>query len=392
MLSVVITSVLNNVLSVMILVPLIVMISRILNLDAKPYILCMGIIVNIGALFFSVSQVVNILISSYAGITFGEFFLNVGLQAIMLIVPTLFLFYFFYRKSWTPLESGIEILKEFDTWSFIPNKGLMYKALFVLLGVMACFVIIPSSIITPDIIALAGGVLLLIISRLSIDEIIVKIDVQLVFYLLGIFTITGALNDLGVLNLIAGGLSFLGAGNQYLTVIVIMWIPGLLTGLTDPTSICKIMIPVIDNMSITLGLNEAQRKVAFFALNKAIVLGDNLTAMGDNMIVVNLSHQYKRPITPKEITAVGMSTVLFQFFILTIYYAFVIEPWNNWVIGVALIAVTAGVIGVTFLVRYIIHKKLHVRIRDMLKRAKRPDFKMFRKPGKSGTDVDTIEE
>jgi Na+/H+ antiporter NhaD/arsenite permease-like protein len=129
LLGIFITSIMNNILSVMILVPLIVMICRILDLDAKPFILTMGIGVNLGAALFSVSAIENILISAYVPFSFGEFFMLNGITIIALMVPTMAFFYFFYCKGWKKIETGIEILKEFDTWTFIPNRALMYKAL-----------------------------------------------------------------------------------------------------------------------------------------------------------------------------------------------------------------------------------------------------------------------
>ncbi len=348
-LGILITAMMNNILSVMILVPLIVMICRILDLDAKPFILTMGIAVNLGAALFSVSAIENILISAYVPFTFGEFFLMNGLVIIALLFPTMALFYFFYRKSWKKIETGIEILKEFDTWTFIPNKALMYKASATLVGVMVCFVVIPTDMIPPDIIALVGAVVLVIASRLEAGEIFSKFDTELMFYLLGIFVISGAMSDIGILDELAIGLKALSGGSVLASTVFILWVSGYLAGVSNPTAIANIMMPVIKGMGLGSGSRHLYSALAF-----SCVLGDNLTATGDNMVVVSLSKQNNRPITPKEITILGFTTVQFQFALLSIYYCFSIDPATNWPIGLLIIIILAGAIAAFIAIRYML--------------------------------------
>ena len=389
MLGIVLSAVLNSVMAIMILIPLVAMIGRILNIDAKPYIITLAITVRLGSPFFTISSVENVLIAASENLDFLEFFLIVGIPSFLLIFPTGLFFYFFFRKKLQNPRSGIEILKEFDTWSFIPNKRLFYKAMIVFLVVLVCFFVIPSEIVPPDIIALTGGVIMLVICRVNVNDIIAKLDFQLLFLLAGIFIMTGALEDVGLLEVISNGFNAMSGGNILAITLIMLWIPGYITGFSDALAITKIMLPVVDQLTASLIM---ERRFVFNSLCYAVNLGDNLTAMGDNVVALNVADQVKNSIKVKELTVPGFIVVNLQFFILTIYFCFIIEPWNNWVIGVTLIVIVAGIIGVTLLVRYFIHKKLHVRVRDMLKLAKNPDFKFSRKPGKPETDIDESEE
>jgi Na+/H+ antiporter NhaD/arsenite permease-like protein len=338
--SVAITSVMNNTIAVMIMVPLIVMMGRILDIDTKPYILCTGIVVSLGALFLPVSHVVNILIFTHEGIPFDEFFLNAGMVGIALVAPTIVLFYFVYRKRLAIPARGTDVLKAFDTWSLVPDRKVMYRSLAVLVGVLVCFFLNLNTFLPADTIALAAAILLLVITRVNAEEVISKIDIQLVFYLVGIFVITGSMNDLGVMNVIAQFFAGIGFGNSYFTYLAMLWIPGIMSGFTEPTAITKLMIPVVNNVATSTGIGS---KSLFFTMNEGVVLGDNLTVFGTNILVVNLSKQYGHPITAKEITKIGFFTVILQFFILSAVYAFIIEPRLNWPIGMALL-LGAGVV------------------------------------------------
>ena len=77
--SAVFSSILNNILTVMILIPLTITISRVLNVSPTPYILTQAIMVNIGGTVFSISSIPNILITREVGISFLDYFLEIGI-------------------------------------------------------------------------------------------------------------------------------------------------------------------------------------------------------------------------------------------------------------------------------------------------------------------------
>ena len=94
LITVLLSAVLNNILTVIILIPLTITVSRILNIDPTPYILTQAVLVNIGGTIFSISSIPNILITTYANISFVEFFLNVGLISLVVFGFTLVFFIF----------------------------------------------------------------------------------------------------------------------------------------------------------------------------------------------------------------------------------------------------------------------------------------------------------
>lgn len=361
LLSVLMAGLLNSLLSCMILIPLIALICNILSIDAKPYILSSGIITKLGATFFSFSSVENILISSSEHIPFTEYFLTIGVIGVILIVPTVTFYYFYYQNKITnPKGGSVEILKQFDAFTFIPNKGLLYKSLTVFIAVIACFVVIPPTLVSPDIIAITGAAVLLLVSKLNASEIFAKVNIQLVFYLLGIFVITGALQDVGVINLIGKGFGAISGGNALATTLVMLWIPAYIASVSDPTAICKIMIPVAGSLAAPLG--SGLQRAPFVGLNFACNLGDSLSAMGDNMVVLSLATANKTPCTVKEITIIGFLTANLQLFTLTVIFTFTIQPGVNWVIGVILIAAFFGA-----LAAYMLRQRIVRVIREKAK-------------------------
>ncbi|MBN1800480.1 MAG: hypothetical protein JW891_03185 [Candidatus Lokiarchaeota archaeon] len=206
-----IASILNNILAIIILIPLTITISRILAIDPSPFILMEAVIVNIGGSILVISSIPNILISAYAQITFIDFFVNLGIISIVLFFFTIVLFILLYKNEIKIPKEGISILKEFNAWNLVQDNKVFYRCLFGLVILMLLFIFVPPSVISSDIIALSIAIILALISKMNVRDVISKVDLELIFYLCGIFIIAGALEILGILEAIGEGLKNIGA-------------------------------------------------------------------------------------------------------------------------------------------------------------------------------------
>ncbi|OLS14468.1 MAG: arsenical pump membrane protein [Promethearchaeota archaeon CR_4] len=337
--TVLVSAVLNNILTVIILIPLTIMISRILNVNPEPYILMEAILVNIGGTIFTISSIPNILITSSAGISFGEFFLNVGVLSLFVFGITIAFFFLLYRKKLTYNPDSAWVLQEYNALNFVPNVSLLYKSIGVLVGVLVCFILIPSTLIPPDIIALTAGIILVIISRLNPKEIIKKLDFELILYLLGIFVIAGSLEATGFIELIGTGLGALGGDSAYANIMIILWVSAYLSANIDNIPITRVLIPVVG--VIGQKFSPDIQRLANYALAIGANWGDNLTPMGDNILVVNLCEQNKRPISVREFTKLGFITTNLQLLVITIIYSLVMAT----LIGFIILGTLAVIIG-----------------------------------------------
>ncbi len=345
-LSTVFSAVISNILAVMILIPLTITISRMLNIDPTPFILTEAIMVNVGGTFFSISSIPNILIVTDTGISFNEFFINVGLFSLLVAGLTLLFFIFLYKKELKPPTKGmVSTLKEFNVWNFVQNRRLLYASMCSIVVLMISFVAIPSDIIPPDIIALTIAMFLTLFSTfngLNPKTIIQKFDFELLFYLLGIFVVAGGLEVTGVIDIIGGALFRIGAISPFLNVIVIIWAAAFLSSLIDNIPITKIMIPVVGLMSDPKTSTPNQN---YYALSFGANWGDNLTPMGDNILVMNIAEQHKRPIKMKAFWKLGFTTTIVQLILVTIYYTVIYYT----IIGITIILTIIILLGTVFI-------------------------------------------
>ncbi|MFX1385487.1 MAG: SLC13 family permease, partial [Promethearchaeota archaeon] len=279
-LTVIISAILNNILTVIILIPITITTSRILNTNPTPYILTQAVLVNIGGTIFSISSIPNILITTYAKISFIDFFLTVGLISIVIFFFTLIFFVFLYKKELFIPKGGAEILKEFNVWNFVPNKTLLIECMIAFIVLFIMFILIPPTLLSPDIFAWGIAILLLLISKLNPREIITKIDFELIFYLLGVFIITGALEILGFAAALGVAFANLAGDDILIQIILILWISALLSSSIDNIPITKVLIPII--AVIPDNGNNSNKNLKYYSLAIGANWGDNLTPLGDN--------------------------------------------------------------------------------------------------------------
>ncbi len=341
--TVLISAILNNILTVIILIPLTITISRILNINPTPYILTQAILVNIGGTLFSISSIPNILIVTYAGISFLDFLINVGLLSLLGFSLTLGFFIILYKKELKIPEGSLNVLKEYNVWNVVQSKRLLYLSMISLLSLFFFFIVVPQEIIPPDIIALTLGILMIILSKLEPKEIFSKIDIELILYLIGIFVIAGSLELLNVLDVVGEFISQVGGGDTYVLLLLVLWISAFLSSSIDNIPITKVLIPVIGEIpGIT---SETIRRRLYYSLALGANWGDNLTPLGDNILVVNIAEQNKRPISFKQFMKLGFITTIYQLFIMTIYFTIVFK----FVIGIIVLFMIIVIIIIIYL-------------------------------------------
>ena len=360
-----ISAILNNILTVIILIPLTITVSRILNVNPSPYILTQAILVNIGGTFFTISSIPNILISTYAEIPFLAFFLNVGVLSLIIFVFTLVFFIFIFKKALQVPQEGIDILMEFNVWNFVPDKKLLFKSLTVLITLFVLFIIIPTSLVSTDIIALLMAVILIIISRLDPKQIISKIDFELIFYLLGIFVIAGALDVLGVVQILGTSMASISGGSVFFQVLIILWFSAFLSSAIDNIPITKVLIPVIGTISGNFPANVGQQ--FYYSLAIGANWGDNLTPMGDNILVVQISENNKRPISFRQFFKIGFFTTIYQLILVSIYYTLIF----NFSMGIIIVLFILVCLIIIYLLNNIGPKPLRDRIGKTINRVRK---------------------
>lgn len=306
---------LDNVTTIILFIPIILLICDSAEIDPKLLIFLAIISSNFGGLSTLIGDPPNILIGSAAKISFIEFIKNMFLPSIVafLIVS------FFVIKNFKFPESVNSKLNDFaqiDPRTLITNKNLMIKSILVFAFVVTGFVIHEYVDYELSLIALTGASLLLLISNKNFESISKDIEWDTIFFFIGLFSITYALEIIGLTNFIAN--QFLYTNLSEVSVVILIFIVSFfLSGFVGAVPSTMILIPVVQKLILNgLSFN------LWWAISLGAGFGGNLTPIGAASNIVGLSllekHQQKHTNYFDYLKSIFIP-LSFSFFIAIIY-------------------------------------------------------------------------
>ena len=291
---------LDNVTTVLIIIPIIIELTRGLGLDPKKYVLSQVIISNIGGTATLIGDPPNVIIGSKVGLTFNQFLFNLSPPVLVIFAVVLAFIWVTNRSQFKPINTNIiklftvNLLLEKIRHDFLSIKidyRLMKKGLFFL--VIAIFLFITQTItgLAPGVIAISAGIFLVLVSGMNLEKVMEEIEWSTLMFFVGLFILVGALEEYGVIEWIAHNV-FLNVGdNPYVVVLVVEWVAGIASGFLDNIPFTITMIPIIEIM------NEANphfHNLLWWALALGACLGGNITIIGAsaNIVSIGIAKKY----------------------------------------------------------------------------------------------------
>ena len=305
---------LDNVTTVLIIIPIIIELTRGLGLDPKKYVLSQAIISNIGGTATLIGDPPNVIIGSKVGLTFNQFILNLGPIVIIIFCVSLFFIWITNRDQFTSIKGNlvkifsVQLLLEKIRYEFLSieiNRRIMIKGLIFLVITILLFVTQTITGLSPGVVALSMGVFLLLVSRVDIEHVLEEIEWSTLMFFAGLFILVGVLEEKGVIEWIAHHI-FLNVGdNPYVAVLLILWTAGIISGFLDNIPFTITMIPIVQ---IMLENNPIPNNLLWWALALGACLGGNITIIGAsaNIVSVGISKKYGVNISFIEFMKTGM--------------------------------------------------------------------------------------
>ncbi|SVD97141.1 uncharacterized protein METZ01_LOCUS449995, partial [marine metagenome] len=98
---------LDNVTTVLIIIPIIIELTRGMGLDPKNYVLSQAIISNVGGTATLIGDPPNVIIGSKIGLTFNQFIINLAPIAIIVFIVVLGFIWFINRAEFKPINTSM---------------------------------------------------------------------------------------------------------------------------------------------------------------------------------------------------------------------------------------------------------------------------------------------
>jgi len=317
----VISALLDNVTTVMIIVPVNILIANELGISPIPFVITQAVASNIGGTATMIGDPPNIMIGSATKLSFLDFLLNLTPVIIIISLVSLVLIYFIFKNTMHVHNTRKARLMEFDTSELITNKPLLIRVSIVLGLLMIGFTIQEFIGLHSATLAIVAALVILIMSnRKEVEHIMSKsVDWVSLFFFVGLFMIVGGLKETGLLDKVANFILSATHSNLKLTSLTMIWFSGILSAVVDNVPFVATMIPLIKDMAHSFG--NASINPIWWSLALGACLGGNGTMIGAsaNIISVGISRKSGFPISFWTFTKYSFVFTLTSLVISTVY-------------------------------------------------------------------------
>lgn len=278
---------LDNVTTVILIMPVTFAIAKELDINPVPLLITEILASNIGGTATLIGDPPNIIIGSVAGFSFMDFINELTLIVVIILLVVIAIMVLWFRKQLVASEENMAKVANLDNSNTITDKALMFRSLFVLLLVILGFVTHDITHIQTCVCAMAGASILLLFEKPH--EILHEVEWNTIFFFIGLFIIIGGFEAAGGIELMAKWLLDITQGSQSIASMVILWGSGILSGIIDNIPYTATMAPMIAEITNSQGMDFAYP--LWWALSLGACLGGNMTIIGAaaNVIVSETS-------------------------------------------------------------------------------------------------------
>ena len=326
----VLSALLDNVTTVLLIAPVTLLICQALEIDVVPYLITEVLASNIGGTATLIGDPPNIMIASKAQLDFMSFIYHLTPVVIVIMIVYIITLKLMFGKRLTVREDLRQRVMAMDENEAIKDPVLLKKSLLVLALTMMGFVFHGMLHLEPATIALTGAGLLLLISGIKEPHhILAEAEWATLFFFIGLFIIIGGVIKVGLIKWLSIQVLAITQGNMLATSMVVMWFSAFASAIVDNIPYVATMNPLIidmakqlwPNLSGTELLHHPDLMPVWWSLALGACLGGNGTAIGAsaNVIVVGIAERSGSPISFKKFLLYGMPFMIQTVFISMIY-------------------------------------------------------------------------
>jgi Na+/H+ antiporter NhaD/arsenite permease-like protein len=302
----VLSALLDNVTTVLLIAPITLLITDTLKISAYPYLFAEIFASNIGGTATLIGDPPNIMIGSATGLGYNDFLFNLAPIAILILLATIIPVYLIWGRHLKADPALIEKVMQYREIDAIKDWALLKKSLFVMTLVMFGFIVGHDYGYQPATIAMFGAALLLILHCLPHEqekqtELVAKslCDVEwiTIFFFIGLFILVYGVETTGLLESLAHQVIALTDGDKTVTALSILFVSAVASAIVDNIPFVATMIPLIKNMAVSFGGTEELIPI-WWSLALGACLGGNGSLVGAsaNLIVAGFAERSGQPI------------------------------------------------------------------------------------------------
>ncbi|SFE24958.1 Na+/H+ antiporter NhaD [Paenibacillus catalpae] len=323
---------LDNVTTVLLIVPITFSITRILKITPLPFLIAEILSCNIGGTATLIGDPPNIMIgSANENLTFNDFLVNLAPVILVILAVTIALLVWIYRKKLIVTEESKKELMELKAEDNIKDRKLMIKSLSILLLTILGFILHSAIDVEAAVIALGGAILLMLIGvkREDAEAAFDMVEWETIFFFIGLFMLVGGLIETNIISDLANVTLQMTSGDMTKTSMLILWVSGIASATIDNIPFVATMIPLIQDLGVQMNItNPDDLNPLWWSLSLGACLGGNGTLIGAsaNVVVAGLAMREGKGFSYMDYLKIGAPLTLVALVISTLYIYFIVLP------------------------------------------------------------------
>jgi Na+/H+ antiporter NhaD/arsenite permease-like protein len=285
---------LDNVTTVVLIAPVTLYIATVLRVSPLPFLISEILASNIGGTATLIGDPPNILIGSAAGLDFAAFLVNMAPPAIASFLAFVVTVRFVFRHDIEIHADVRDAVLALDEREVISDPRLLRLSVVVIGLTIVGFLLHGVLGYEPATIALLGATVLVLLARLSPEEVLREIEWSTLFFFVGLFMLVHGIVHVGIIEGLATGLFEVTGGDATVASIGLLWLSGIASAIVDNIPYTATMIPLVEQ----LGRSGIPAEPLWWSLALGACLGGNATIIGAsaNVVVANLAGRAGHPI------------------------------------------------------------------------------------------------
>ncbi|NLI82809.1 MAG: citrate transporter [Deltaproteobacteria bacterium] len=294
---------LDNVTTMLLIIPVTIEIALTLKISPVTLLLPEAFASNVGGTATLIGDPPNIMIGSYAKLSFVDFVQNLTVICAICLAVTVVYFVFWYKKGYMKAQVGDvqKMIKRLREEYRITDRGLLVKGGIILGITIFLFIIHGALHMEPSIAALIGAAVLLVISKVDLVEMLEhEIEWPTLIFFMMLFIVVAGAEETGLIQMIADWVNDLSKGSLVTAILMILWVSALASAIIDNIPFTATMLPIVGYL--TTAIPGAESGVLWWALALGACLGGNGTMIGAsaNVVTVGMAERAGHPISFME--------------------------------------------------------------------------------------------
>jgi Na+/H+ antiporter NhaD/arsenite permease-like protein len=315
---------LDNVTTVVLIVPVTILICEILGLNPQPFLISEALLSNTAGVATLVGDPPNVLIASAANLSFIDFLTHSLPFVIVVWFIALLMIRLLFRKELAVIPENSDTVLEFNPNEALKDRKTAVKVLIVIGGALLLFLFEEILHIRPALIALGAAAAGLIIVQPDISTLLKRVEWDVLLFFGALFIMVGGMDQAGVMHGLSSLITKGGSMPPVVLGLILLWVVAISSAFIDNIPITIALIPVVLDLAAA-GIDPTP---LWWALAFGAGFGGNGTIIGStaNVVVASLSERTRHPITPATWNKRGLPVMLATCAAASILYV-LFFPW-----------------------------------------------------------------